>query len=470
MTIENGQVIDPANSEDSVSRPLYIQDGKVTDSAGNSPEKLDATGCVVMPGGVDIHTHVAGAGSQAQLAQAEQTGLLYGQMGYTTLLDPALYPALSPSAHKIAQKIPQTDKGFLAILSPQAEALKLIEKKDWSALKNFISHTVTGSMAHSLKLVNPGGEVCHYAGIDKQLDGFNVTPRKMITAVSNAITELSLPHPLHLHLNDTGTTAGYKTAIGTIELLEGREAHIPHMQFSTYGEKDKKTVSMAPYVAEKINLNKNISIDIGQVVFGSTVTITADNELAQRLRHVTGNSGHNIEAGHGCALHMTQYEYSSESVMNSMQWTAGLELALLVDDPWQVFISTDHPNGGPFTAYPYIINLLMNKDFRDEEFSRIHPKAQNNSPLKNISREYSLYEIAIATRCGPARRLGLANKGTLKTCADADIAIYKKDNNFDSMFRNPAWVIKGGEITAKDGKTIKMVEGRNFKLSNQEPV
>ncbi|VAX16012.1 Formylmethanofuran dehydrogenase subunit A, partial [hydrothermal vent metagenome] len=79
ITIENGQVIDPANSEDSVSRPLYIQDGKVTDSAGNSPEKLDATGCVVMPGGVDIHTHVAGAGSQEQFAKAEQNRPQYRQ-------------------------------------------------------------------------------------------------------------------------------------------------------------------------------------------------------------------------------------------------------------------------------------------------------------------------------------------------------------------------------------------------------
>ena len=47
-----------------------------------------------------------------------------------------------------------------------------------------------------------------------------------------------------------------------------------------------------------------------------------------------------------------------------MQFAAGLELFLLIDDPWRVFFTTDHPNGAPFTAYPDLFALLMSRDVR----------------------------------------------------------------------------------------------------------
>ena len=47
---------------------------------------------------------------------------------------------------------------------------------------------------------------------------------------------------------------------------------------------------------------------------------------------------------------------------NAMQWAIGLELFLLIDDPWRVFFTTDHPNGAPFTTYPEIFALLMDRD------------------------------------------------------------------------------------------------------------
>ena len=39
---------------------------------------------------------------------------------------------------------------------------------------------------------------------------------------------------------------------------------------------------------------------------------------------------------------------------------SGLELLLLIDDPWRIFLTTDHPNGAGFWRYPEIIQLLMN--------------------------------------------------------------------------------------------------------------
>ena len=43
---------------------------------------------------------------------------------------------------------------------------------------------------------------------------------------------------------------------------------------------------------------------------------------------------------------------------------------LLIDDPWRVFFTTDHPNGAPFTAYPELFALLMDRQARNECHSR----------------------------------------------------------------------------------------------------
>ena len=94
-----------------------------------------------------------------------------------------------------------------------------------------------------------------------------------------------------------------------------------------------------------------------------------------------------------------------------MQWAAGLELLLLIKDPWQVFLSTDHPNGGCFWRYPEIIQLLMDAEFRNEQIKKLPAEARNRIVLAEIDREYTLSEIAIITSAGPARALGLTQKG-----------------------------------------------------------
>src|SRR4051812_42900870 len=69
LKIANGTVYDPAHGIDGEIRDLWIRDGKVIAPPGadapGSPEVrpdrvLDATGLVVMPGGVDMHAHIAG--------------------------------------------------------------------------------------------------------------------------------------------------------------------------------------------------------------------------------------------------------------------------------------------------------------------------------------------------------------------------------------------------------------------------
>ena len=63
--------------------------------------------------------------------------------------------------------------------------------------------------------------------------------------------------------------------------------------------------------------------------------------------------------GDGNGGGIVPYDYRADDFYNAVQWAIGLELFLLIDDPWRVFFTTDHPNGAPFTAYPEIFELLM---------------------------------------------------------------------------------------------------------------
>ena len=115
---------------------------------------------------------------------------------------------------------------------------------------------------------------------------------------------------------------------------------------------------------------------------------------------------------------------------------------LLINDPWRVFFTTDHPNGAPFTAYPDIFALLMDRDLRAEWMSRLPKEAMAVTTLSSIAREYSLVDIAIMTRAAPAKLLGLKDRGHLGAGALADIAVYSPGNDKATMFREAALVFK----------------------------
>src|SRR6266513_2644357 len=60
LRITGGRVYDPANGVHGEVRDVCVRDGKVVASLDGG-RTIDASGMVVFPGGVDIHTHVAGA-------------------------------------------------------------------------------------------------------------------------------------------------------------------------------------------------------------------------------------------------------------------------------------------------------------------------------------------------------------------------------------------------------------------------
>jgi formylmethanofuran dehydrogenase subunit A len=164
-----------------------------------------------------------------------------------------------------------------------------------------------------------------------------------------------------------------------------------------------------------------------------------------------------IECDAGCGV--VPFRYRDGVFVNALQWAIGLELFLRVQDPWRVFLTTDHPNGAPFTSYPHLIRLLMDRDFRNRKLAQIHPQAALHSGLAGLDREYSLYEIAVMTRAAPARSLGLADRGHLGSGAAADITVYEDLPDREKMFTAPEYVFKDGELVAQRGRIVKTSRG-----------
>jgi len=492
LIIKNGIVYDPANKIDGEKMDLFIRNGKIVEKTDG--EVIDASGSVVLPGGVDIHSHIAGSKvNLGRLLRPEDhrkdvvartsvtrsgvgytvpstfvTGYRYAELGYTTVMEAAVPPLSARHTHEELNDTPIIDNGAFILMGNNYFVLKHLERKDFDGLKNFVAWLLKATKGYAVKLVNPGGVECWKWGknvesLDDRVEGYNVSSREIINGLAKVNEELRLPHSIHVHCNNLGSPGNIKTTLETMEAVSKR-IHITHVQFNAYAGADwANLASGAPEIADYINHHEHVTCDLGQVIFGDATTMTADGPWQYKLSKLTGykwyNSDVELEAGAG----VVPYVFRKKSLANSIQWAIGLETALLVKDPWKVFLTTDHPNAGPFYFYPRVISWLMSKKQREATLNEIHKRTPQRTSIASIDREYSLYEIAIITRAATAKSLGLRNKGHLGVGADADIAIYEfKEDDIEGSFSRAKYVLKDGEIVVKDGKVVKAPQGRKF--------
>jgi formylmethanofuran dehydrogenase subunit A len=502
LRLRGGRIYDPAHRVDGEVRDVCVRDGRIVaaEPGMRFDEDIDATGCIVMAGGIDMHSHIGGGkvnlarlllpedhrvyrtpqqwlddtaasspGDALQLSSCGHcapgtlaTGYRYVEMGYTAAFEPAMVFANARQAHLEMGDIPVLDHGAYVMLGNEDLLLQwLAEGAGPERIRDYVGWAINSSKALGVKVVNPGGISAfkfnqRQLNVDEPHVHYQVTPRRVVHALARAVHELGVPHPLHIHASNLGVPGNIGSTLATIEALEGLPGHLTHVQFHSYGtEGTRKFSSAARQLAEAVNANRNVSIDVGQIMFGQTVTASGDT-MRQHANSGLGSPRKwveaDIECDAGCGV--VPFRYREQSFVNALQWAIGLELFLLVDDPWRVVLTTDHPNGAPFTSYPHLIKLLMDKTFRDEQLSRLHPDAAAQSALREIRRELSLYEVAIMTRAGPARLLGLQDRGHLGVGAAADITVYREGSDVEAMFTTPAWVFKDGIEVARNGRLV----------------
>src|SRR4051794_8749042 len=170
-----------------------------------------------MPGGIDMHCHIAGpkvnaarkmrpeekrhgekihrtsvmhSGTMGSVPSTFATGYKYAGMGYTTAFDAAIPPLGARHAHEEFADTPCVDKGFYVLMGNNHYVMRCVERNEPHKLRAFIAWLLTSTKGYAPKLVNPGGvEVWkslrggNVHGLDDTIARFNVTPRQIITSV-----------------------------------------------------------------------------------------------------------------------------------------------------------------------------------------------------------------------------------------------------------------------------------------------
>jgi formylmethanofuran dehydrogenase subunit A len=499
LRITGGQVHDPANGVDGEARDVCIENGRIVATLPPDAPTLDAGGMVIMAGGVDIHSHFASSscnharrllpeehaadpasapalldgeglprsGGGGTVPSTFTTGYRYAGLGYTTVFDAAVAPVMARHSHAEMDDTPCLDAGFFALLGNDEYLLRQIAAGERERARDYVAWLLGATGAYAVKVVNPGGVEAWKAGqrnltgLDQPLEGRGVSARAILETLTDAVNALQLPHPTHIHGNNLGQPGNSATTLATMQALAGRRAHFTHLQFHCYGGAEGTGwASAAARVIDYVNSHPEISTDVGQVMFGPAATITADGPVEYLLWQSSGRKWVNIdvELETGCGI--VPYSYKEKAAVSALQWAVGLELFLLAKDPWRVVLSTDHPNGGSFLAYPNLIQLLMDRSVRDEALGRVNQKLLAGSALLDgLAREYTLNEIAIVTRAGPARLLGLRHKGHLGPGADADVTVYQRSDDIAQMFSSPRYVLKSGRLVVEEGQLRRAPRG-----------
>ncbi|HEX5386701.1 MAG TPA: formylmethanofuran dehydrogenase subunit A [Gemmatimonadales bacterium] len=503
LRIRGGAVHDPTNGVDGEVRDVCVENGRVVASLPADAPSIDARGMVVMPGGVDIHAHFASSacnharrllpeehaaepapappiapgdgparsGTGGTLPTTFTTAYRYAGLGYTTAFDAAVAPLTARHSHHELDDTPIVDAGLYALMGNDEYLLRQIDAGERDRARDYAAWLLGAVGAYAIKVVNPGGIEAWKSGqrnltdLDQALGTSRVTPRAILETLVDAANVLGLPHPVHIHCNNLGQPGNSATTLATMEALAGRRAHFTHLQFHCYGGEFGKGPwgSAASRVVEYVNDHPEVSTDVGQAMFGAATTLTADSPVEYLLHASSGRKWVNIdvELETGCGI--VPYSYKEKAAVSALQWAIGLELFLLSRDPWRVVLSTDHPNGGSFLSYPRLIQLLMDRSARDEQLARVNQKLLAGSALADgLAREYTLNEIAIVTRAGPARLLGLASKGHLGVGADGDATVYQREPDIARMFSTPRYVVKAGRVVVEEGQLRRAPEGRRL--------
>ena len=223
---------------------------------------------VIFPGGVDVHTHVAGgalnfarglvpenqrvarkfmhspelrSGIGGMTPTTFATGYLYAGMGWTTVNEAAVPILSAKHTHEEMQDIPIVDKSTLLLMANNELMMDLLEAGEFERAKSLVGWMLWAAKTYGIKAVNPGGVAAWKWGknaslLHEPIEGYkSITAAQIIAQLAQIVDELGLPHPMHLHQNNLGVPGNVTSTIETMKVLQGHRAHLAHLQFHAYG-------------------------------------------------------------------------------------------------------------------------------------------------------------------------------------------------------------------------------------------
>ena len=253
------------------------------------------------------------------------------------------------------------------------------------------------------------------------------------------------------------------TAAATIAAAEGKPLHLAHLQFYGYGTEGKrKFSSAAARLAELVNATPEVTIDVGQVMFGQTVTVSSDVLRQFSARASAQPKKFVIHDGDGNGGGIVPYRYRPD-FYGSVQWAAGLELFLLIDGSLAGLLHHRPPERRAVHGLSGAVSTADEPRCPGGGGQRPsrRPALGTDDASLDRARIHALAEIAIMTRAAPGTaarpcrprpsRRPARSPTSPSTARAADIA---------AMFRRAAYLFKDGELVVEDGVVTRYRWGR----------
>lgn len=345
----------------------------------------------------------------------------------------------------------------------------------------YASWILNATRGFGLKCVNPGGTEAWGWGLNcitihDKVPYFDITPAEIVTDLMATNEYLRLPHSVHVHANNLGNPGNYETTLDTLKLVEGfspnndfgREQvmHHTHIQFHCYGGdffKSDSFESKSKEVMDYVNSQKKLTVDVGQVTLDETTTMTADGPFEYHLTHMNHLKWSNVGVELETAAGIVPFVYDPKFFIAGAQWAIGLEIALFVKDKDRCFVTTDHPNAGPFwrssRIYKWLLSAKARNDIIENQLEYGNKVIDRTYIDELADKELTLYELAQMTRSGVAKARGLKDMyGSLKTGLAANVAVYDIDpenlpsdpEQYEKAFGNSFAFFKDGILAVEN--------------------
>ena len=503
LIIKNGLVYDPLNKIKGEVKDILVEDGKIVEDFSSEGEvkEIDASDKTVIPAALDIHTHAASQqtnwarllGTENKLFQKVWNGLTlesiarnYISNGYTFILESNVYPSLARQTTFNFEHLPVLDKGMLLNASNLWALESEFERDKIEEMAAFISDLLRLSKGFGIKVYNPfEAESWNFNILRNQLDKdgrlYSFSPLAVYENLTRAAEKLQLPHSIHAHIEGYETETAKKNVRDVLEKVKSIESelsqenglnrtqifHLAHANaYNIDGDNS--------YLIDLLNSNGKIDLDVGMVSFNEiNPLITSDRHLIDQFTKSSDYKviRNGVESEGDSFATLRQLKKSNKR--HCTLWANALELALKVENKWQVQLSFNFPNYSDVSNIPTISTWLVSKKARKAFIDEMNEDIAGDMSIASLDDELSFNEFIILTRASPAKSLGLAGiKGGFTPGADGDINILNMNidevdlsNDFDQLeasLQNIEYVIKNGKVV-KHGDKIDLNEnGRIF--------
>ncbi len=509
LIIKNGLIFDPINKINGEIKDILIESGKIVENFSNEKdvEEINAKGKTVVPSAIDIHTHVAsqqvnwarllGANNNKFKEIWERLSLKsiarnYISNGYTFILEANVFPSLAKQTIFNFKHLPILDKAMLLNISNFWPLELEYQRGKIDDMAIFLSDLLSKTYGFGFKIYNPfENENWNFKELreDPSQTGrlYNFSALDVYENIVKCVEKLGLPHSIHAHIE------GYENEIGKSNLLKILDKikslnikanqitdsnlerdqifHIAHANSYNYDGKNQELIKF-------LNENQNFDIDVSFIGFNQiNPVITSDRRLISSfLTEDINNNPYKlissaVEFEGDSFVFFRNLEKSNPNTCNL--WANAVDLALNVNNKFQVSFSLNFPNYANISDIPEIATWLVSKNARESFMKDMNNDFLKNNPLTNNSKELNFLEFVCLTRVSPAKSLGLANiKGNLGLGADADLNILNINiddidisQNYEEIKKalsNIEYVIKAGKIVKRQNEFDFDINGSIF--------